>query len=179
MLPIKKGIHHQCNPFTAHCDSPCRCRASAHPRDGVENAEQGGLASLFPQPGPRQHSAIVLSLIIANAWLPVTPHVLCWQEHPISGVVGGPLVLCGPTHQINPEEETNGKSSFNSSNPRHPSSRSELGNTTVLCTINETKAGACGMKEDIPASIQPPKTQSRLWKPSQHSPVHRRKQSAL
>lgn len=40
--------------------------------------------------------------------------------------------------------------------------KSNLAHKHRFCTLNEAKAGGCGMKEDISASIQSAKTQTRL-----------------
>lgn len=132
MLPSKRFNNKTCSQ---HNVAPPRTRTSVCPQDGMEKGQSGrkqrrkspelqGLASAL--------SSKALSLPTPDCPLDATRSA---GTSPLPGsdrwVTAAPRVLFGLNCKTNPEEETNGKSSFNSANPRQPSSVLELGNTSM------------------------------------------------
>lgn len=130
--PATKGFSSEtCSQqaVTAH-----RARGSASPQDGMEKGQSG--RKLRTKAEQAQDSTQHQCPILANTFFVLsTPSALLAQAPPaqLTHCWGGgwcppkcPLVHFGPNCKTNPKEETNGKSSFNSTTSRHPSPEVEL-----------------------------------------------------
>lgn len=131
-----------------------------------ENPEQCGLASLLRQPGPRQPSAAkpcpCQHLIILNA----PSALLAWAPLPASAhrSLGWWVVpwyfLAWDVKQTQWRRQMERAASIQLTPgipPQYLSLTTQV--LTVFCTLNETKAGGCGMKElfQHPHGLQRPK----------------------
>lgn len=107
--------------MTAH-----RGQGSASPQDGMEKGQSG--RKLRRKAEQAQDNTKNQSPILASIFFGLKTICTAGTSNPQPQLmlVGGLLALFGRSCKTSPEEETNGKSSFNSTNPRHLNPEVEL-----------------------------------------------------